>query len=347
LSLSPIELAPNQLHRFYRGGEAIASFRGIPSTDDHAPEDWIGSTATMFGADGAGLSALPDGRLLRDAIGADPVAYLGPAHTAQYGTDSALLVKLLDAGERVPVHFHPDEEFARSHLGFPHGKTEAWVIVETRGERATVWLGFREDVELDVLAGWVDRQDRAAMLDALNELTVARGDCIFVPAGFPHALGEGVFLLELQEPSDLSVLLEWTGFDIDGRRDGHLGLGFDVALQSVRRDAVRGDELAELQQRTAVAPEARPGARTLLPAAANSFFRAELLHPAPAVSLEPAFSIVVVVDGDGRLETEGGTVTLSRGSSLLVPYAAGSGELTGSVDAIRCLPPAPNGDPPP
>ena len=63
------------------------------------------------------------------------------------------------------------------------------------------------------------------------------------------------------------------------------------------------------------------------------------------MSLEPAFSILVVVDDDGRLETEGGTVTLSRGESLLVPHAAGPGELTGSVDVIRCLPPAPNGDP--
>jgi mannose-6-phosphate isomerase len=343
--VNPVELAPNQLHHFYRGGEAIASFRGIPLTDDHAPEDWVGSTATMFGANGAGLSALPDGRLLRDAIAADPVGYLGPAHAARYGADPALLVKLLDAGERLPVHFHPDQAFARSRLGLAHGKTEAWLIVETRGQRPTVWLGFREDVDLDVLAGWVDRQERASMLDALNELTVGPGDCIFVPAGLPHAIGEGIFLVELQEPSDLSVLLEWTGFEVDGTRDGHLGLGFDVALESARLTAVRGDELTELKRQTAAAPESRPGARTLLSSAASSFFGAERLRPAPAVSLEPAFSILVVVDGDGRLETEGGTVTLSRGESLLVPHAAGPGELTGSVDVIRCLPPAPNGDP--
>jgi mannose-6-phosphate isomerase len=342
--VKPVELAPNQLHRFYRGGEAIARFRGVPSTDDHAPEDWVGSTASLFGANGAGLSALPDGRLLRDAIAADPVAYLGPAHTAQYGTDSALLVKLLDAGERLPVHFHPDQAFARSRLGLAHGKTEAWLIVETRGDRPTVWLGFREDVDLDVLAGWVDRQDRTTMLDALNELTVGPGDCFFVPAGLPHAIGEGVFLLEVQEPSDLSVLLEWAGFDVDGRRDGHLGLGFAVALQNARRAALRGDELTELRRQTAAAPESRPGARTFLPAAASSFFRAERLHPAPAVSLEQEFSILVALDGEGRLDTEGGTATLSRGDSLLVPHAAGPGELTGSVDVIRCLPPAPSGD---
>jgi mannose-6-phosphate isomerase len=342
--VTPIELAPNQLHHFYRGGEGIARFRGIPSTDDHAPEDWIGSTATMFGTDGAGLSALPDGRLLRDAIAGDPVAYLGPAHTTEYGADPALLVKLLDPGERLPVHFHPDGAFARHHLGLTHGKTEAWLIVETQGERPTVWLGFSEDVGADELAHWVDRQDSAAMLDALNELTVAPGDCFFVPAGLPHAIGEGVFLVELQEPSDLTVLLEWSGFDIDGRRDGHLGLGFDTALEGARRGTVPGDELARLTRRTASVSESRPGARTLLPPAAGSFFRAERLRPSPAVSLEPAFSILVVVDGEGSLETEGGRVRLSRGESLLVPYAAGPGELKGSVDVLRCLPPAANGD---
>lgn len=339
--MNAVELEPNQLRRFYRGGGALASFRGIRPTDDRTPEDWVGSTTTIFGSGGAGLSALPDGRLLRDAIAADPVSYLGPEHAAQYGTDPALLVKLLDAGERLPVHFHPDQAFARSRLGLVYGKTEAWLIVETRGERPTVWLGFREDVDLDVLSGWVDRQERASMLGALNELTVAPGDCIFVPAGLPHAIGEGVFLVELQEPSDLSVLLEWSGFEIDGRRDGHLGLGFDAALEGVRRTAVRGDELAEVRRETSGAPESRPGAYTLLPIAASAFFRAERLRPAPAVTLEPAFSILIVVDGEGRLETEGGTATLARGESLLVPYGAGSGELTGLVEVIRCLPPTP------
>jgi mannose-6-phosphate isomerase len=341
----PIELAPNQVHHFYRGGERIARFRGIPSTDDHAPEDWVGSSATRFGTDGAGLSTLPDGRLLRDAIADDPVDYLGPSHTARYGTDPALLVKLLDAGERLPVHFHPDGTFARHHLGLGHGKTEAWLILEAQGERPTVSLGFREDVAIDELARWVDRQDSAAMRGALNELNAAPGDCFFVPAGLPHAISEGIFLVELQEPSDLTVLLEWTGFDIDGRRDGHLGLGFDVALEGVRRTAVRDDELEELSQRTAAAPEIRPGARALLPPAATPFFSAERLRPTAAVSLEPAFSILIVVGGEGRLDSEGGTVTLSRGQSHLVPYAAGPCELTGSVDVIRCLPPAPNGDP--
>src|SRR5439155_22539568 len=119
-AVDPFLLGPNPIHGFYRGGAAIARFRGVPLDDDHAPEDWVGSTTAVFGEDTLGLSVLGDGSLLRDAVAADPEAFLGPEHVARYGADTMLLVKLLDAGERLPVHYHPADAFARSH-GFAHG----------------------------------------------------------------------------------------------------------------------------------------------------------------------------------------------------------------------------------
>ncbi len=50
-----------------------------------------------------------------------------------------------------------------------------------------------------------------------------------MPAGVVHAIESGIFVLELQEPTDLSILLEWDGFAVDGDKDGHLNLGFDKA----------------------------------------------------------------------------------------------------------------------
>lgn len=342
--MKPIRLGPNQLRRFYRGGGAIARFRGVSSQGDYAPEDWVGSTTTVFGDEATGLTRLPDGRTLREAVAADPDAYLGPVHASRFGGDPALLVKLLDAGERLPVHCHPDRDFSRRHLGCQYGKTEAWVIAEVRGERPVVHLGFRHEVDAATLAGWVARQDRDALLEALNEVPAAAGDCVFVPAGIPHAIGEGVFLVELQEPSDLSVLLEWEGFAVDGAVDGHLGLGFDVALSSVDRSGWDSVRLGRLRVEGAEGRELRPGARALFAPEADPYFRGEWLRPDAAVLLEQGFSILVVLDGNGRLETERGeTLPLARGDTVLVPYGTGEGELTGTVDAIRCLPPLPTG----
>jgi mannose-6-phosphate isomerase len=152
--MKPIRLAPNQPPRRFDGGSAIAAFRGLPPLDRRAPEDWVASTTTLFGEQESGLTRLPDGRWLRDVIGADPESYLGPAHAAVWGGDPALLVKLLHAGQRLPVHCHPDREFARRHLGCPYGKTEAWVVLQTTGTRPAVFLGFREDVDRRDLRRW-------------------------------------------------------------------------------------------------------------------------------------------------------------------------------------------------
>jgi mannose-6-phosphate isomerase len=333
--VTPLRLQANQPRRFYLGGEAIARFRGTASPEDHVPEDWVGSTTPILGAEPLGLTTLPDGRLLRDAVAEEPAPFLGPGHVGTFGAHTALLVKLLHAGERLPVHLHPDGAFAREHLDASHGKTEAWLVLEG----GTIHLGFREDVDAATLRSWFDGQDSSAMLEASNELEVGRGDCIFVPAGTPHAIGEGVFIAEVQEPSDVGVLLEWERFVPEAAAT--MGLDPDTALAAARRERVQSAEIDSWTRRSADAPELRPGARAVVPPEAEPFFRAEWLRPSPAVELEPSFAIVVVVEGDGMLATDGGSLELAHGDTVLVPHAAGAGELGGDVEAIRFLPPRP------
>jgi mannose-6-phosphate isomerase len=328
----PLPLPPNPLPRFYRGGTRIAELRGLPPRDDHAPEDWVGSVTTASGSDREGLSRLEDGRTVADAIRADPEGFLGAGHRG----DPALLVKLLDAGERLPVHFHPDRAFATRHLDSPHGKSEGWVVIAAEGADPAVFLGLREPVDPDTMADWVERQDSAALLGALNRVPVRPGDTFFVPAGVLHAIGAGVLIVELQEPSDFSVLLEWQGFDIDGRSDGHLGLGFGAALRAADRTPLDADRLEWLRSSRG---DGGPGVERLFPSEADEFFRAERIRPLPSAPLPAEFSILVVVDGDGRLAAEAGDLALRRGDTALVPWAAGESTLEGDLEVIRCLAP--------
>ncbi|MES1169249.1 MAG: carbohydrate kinase, partial [Leifsonia sp.] len=146
MTLAPVLLPANQPpDRFYRGGPRIAEFRGergAAAPGDHVPEDWVASVTTQAGENSVGLTTLPDGRLLRSAVAADPLGWLGPAHVDAFGADPRLLVKLLDPGQRLPVHAHPDDAWAAAHLGHSHGKAEAWCILEP-GE---VFLGLRETI---------------------------------------------------------------------------------------------------------------------------------------------------------------------------------------------------------
>jgi mannose-6-phosphate isomerase len=333
--MKPIYLSGNQFEHFYVGGGAIAAFRGLGAAAPKTPEDWVASTTTRYGQERLGLSSLPGGRLLTEAIVAEPLSWLGAEHRAAFGDSTELLVKLLDAGERLVVHCHPTREFATQHLGCAHGKTEAWLVLETAAPETFVYLGFQTQVPQRTLRGWVEGQRTAEMLSALNRVPVSAGDAILVPAGLPHAIGAGVFVAELQEPTDFSVLLEWKGFEIDGERDGHLGLGYPVALTAVDRSGWDSDRLAGLY-----GPIDGGTARELvLPSAADPFFRAERLRA--GARCEASFAVLLVLDGEGQLGLDGEALAIRKGDTLVVPHSAGPTSILGPVSVLRCLPPAP------
>ena len=334
--MRPLLLGPNQPPaRFYRGGPRIAEFRGSPDTGDRTPEDWIGSTTTLAGESRLGLTVLDDGTLLRDAIAADPEGWLGADHFDRFGSDAMLLVKLLDPGQRLPVHAHPDREFASDLLDHDHGKAEAWFILEP-GE---VYLGLKRDVSRGELLDIVARQDTEALLGLLHRMTVAAGDAVFVPPGVLHATGEGVFLAEVQEPEDLSILLEWRGFELDGERDGHLGLGFDVVIDAVDRVG-RSDSEVEAWISRCREGEMLEG--EVLPAAAAPFFRLAHHDIRGSTGVGTGFAVGIAM-GELVLETaHGGSLELRGGTTFVVPAAVGALRAVGEGRLLLCRPPHPD-----
>src|SRR4051794_21118393 len=147
--MRPVLLAPNPVQHFYRGGGRIAALRGFTPASDHQPEEWVAATVSRFGHAGAGLALTQDGTPLRDLVAGDPEGWLGawPAASPRVSaSDTGLLLKLLDAGQRLPVHVHPDRDFAVRHLDCPYGKTEAWFVLEA-DPGATVHLGSPADAE--------------------------------------------------------------------------------------------------------------------------------------------------------------------------------------------------------
>ena len=338
---APVLLPVNQFDHFYRGGDRIGALRHGPGGPQR-PEEWIGSTTARFGQAPQGFSVLPDGRLLVEAIETNPVAWLGSEHVARYGSSIEVLVKFLDLGQRLPVHLHPNRSFARTHLGLAHGKTEAWYVLDAP-PGAQVGVGFREQMTLAQVSDWVANRDSDALLGALQTREVKPGDAMLVPAGLPHTVQSGVFVLELQEPTDLSILLEWQGFAVDGAKDGHLDLGFDTALQAVDLSAVSASDLDRLViegERIAGA-----GLRSAMPPEADGYFRAHRFDTSGGpVMVDAGFSIVVVLEGDGVLATTAGSLEVTRGDVALVPFSAGDITLHdrsgGRMTGVVCRPPA-------
>lgn len=326
--MKPITLPANQPPaRFYQGGARIAEFRGDHDPQPNTPEDWVGSTTSVRGRAPVGITQLEDGRLLSDAVTGEPVEWLGPEHVARYGADSMLLVKLLDAGQRLPVHAHPDGDFAASFVSAAHGKAEAWYILSP----GTVYLSLTQDLTIEDLHSYVKTQDISSLLALMHEIPVHTGDCVFVPHGVLHAIGAGVFIAEVQEPEDLSILLEWEGFDLDGARDGHLDLGFEVALQAVESTARSATTIESLISR---------GVKdsNTLPEEASPYFRLDKVNTTQA--FPAGFGILIALDTPVDLTMDGGELHhLNPGSTTLIPYSAGGYTVQGS--ALVARPPLP------
>lgn len=338
-SATPVLLPVNQFDHFYRGGDRIGALRHGPGGPQR-PEEWIGSITARFGQAPHGYSVLPDGRLLVEAIDSDPLSWLGAAHVARYGSSTEVLVKLLDLDQRLPVHLHPNRSFARNHLGLAHGKTEAWYVLDAP-EGAQVGVGFKETMTLDQVSDWVRDRDSAALLRALRTKVVRPGDAMLVPAGLPHTVQEGVFVLELQEPTDLSILLEWQDFAVDGARDGHLDLGFETALQAVDLGGLSASDL----DRLVLSREQIQGAglNSVLPVQADPYFRAHrIVSTEGLVTVEAGFAIVLVLEGDGVIHSDVASFEVTRGDVALMPFAAGDWNLHGGATAIVCRPPSPD-----
>jgi mannose-6-phosphate isomerase len=308
-----IRLRSNRVYRFYRGGALIDRLRGDAEEDAFFPEDWVGSVtpAANPGRNDPeeGLSRLADGRLLRDAVADDPEAWLGRDQIAHYGTSTGLLVKLLDSAQRLPVHAHPDRAFAETQLHSPFGKTEAWIVLATRGSSGDVWVGLREPVEPARWHRLIETQDVVAMLESLNRQPVRAGDVIYVPGGVPHAIGAGILIAELQEPTDFSLLCEWRDFPL-GPEDSHLGLGWDVALGAL-----------DLSAREPICT---------LPEEARRFFWADD-KPAPA----GRFGILVVLEGDGSVDGQ----PARAGDAFVLPASLEELRVEGGLRVLRCLAP--------
>jgi mannose-6-phosphate isomerase len=128
-------------------------------------------------------------------------------------------------------------------------------------------------------------------------------------------------------------MLEWRGFPL-GPGDATLGLPRDTALACLARQACPPARLQGLRGR-----RLDQAGGSLLPEAADPFFVAERIDSRISRHLAPAYSVLIVTDGTGALSTDAGlTVAIGRGSTVLIPFAAGLCTLAGEIQAVRCLP---------
>ncbi len=332
---SIIKFSANRVWRTYQGGRLLDSIEGKQNPQDSSfPEDWIGSTveARNIGREHIteGLAHVFDDKgqkvAFRDWVLQEQASFLGTRNNNLRSLDDIPLVKYLDSATRLHFQAHPTREFAQQRLNSPRGKTEAYVILSIRDDISDpyIYAGFQRSPSREQLKEWIETQNIEAIEQCFDRIPVKPGDVFLIPGGRPHALGEGILMLEIMEPSDLAVRFEFErcGYVIP-EKARFMGEGIETALDVFNFDAVPpeqvddtfrckpkiihqgsdGNCLEELvgKDKTPCFTVMRADVKNLFERQNNSFF------------------IGIVVEGSGTIQIDGTNTSLNQWERFFCP----------------------------
>lgn len=344
-------LKPNRVRRSYKGGYNLDVLEGKKACEDSFyPEDWIASGVRAINDNAsedeknAGISMIDlDGSsmLFTEFMEKYSEAFLGKRHIAKYGRKIPFLQKFLDSSVRLHFQVHPDIPFARKHLNSEHGKAEAYLILNTRDEikNPYIYLGFQRPPAREEFKSMVLAQDISRMETYFDKISVKPGDVFFIPGGLPHAIGEGIMMLEIMEPTDFTFLPEYMRNGITlSEKKRYMGLDIDKCLDAVDYTAY---SVNEIKSRFMFRPEVKEK---------NQDFQVEKLFPDNTVPFDvtrlkvsgkyeshaaDAWSVNIVTGGNGRISYDSESCLLKEGEKFLETSSSRGFILEG--DAIEII----------
>ncbi len=129
-----------------------------------------------------------------------------------------LLIKLLDAAQRLSLQVHPPVSVASQLKGEP--KTEIWYLLEAQAH-AALMAGLKKGVTREQFETELKNQTLEPLI---HRLKVKRGDAMFIPSGRIHAIDAGCLILEIQQNSDTTYrVYDWGHVGLDGKpRELHI-----------------------------------------------------------------------------------------------------------------------------
>jgi len=304
------------LKQYIWGGRRLGSMlcKPIGSENDYA-ESW----EVVDHRDGQSVvsSGPHAGMSLGDLVSQLPEELFGTKQHDRF----PLLFKFLDANKTLSVQVHPDDAYAQMMDPPDLGKTEAWVVVHA-DSGSLLYAGLKHGTTQKDLENAIDT---GTVADVLNEIEVSDGDCIFIPAGTVHALGEGLVIAEIQQASNTTFrLFDWNRLGADGKpRDLHFKQSLEVTdfekgpvrlQKSERIDDIR-EMLVECEQFQLQ--------RWTVTAGSECDFHGH-----------GGFQIVSVLEGAVELARDPSTSLLNMGETCLYPAACTNRRATAVSDSV-------------
>ncbi len=305
----PIRLSPAFKDYLWGGRRLIEDFNKNSDLDIVA-ESWELSTHP----DGSSIicGGEFDGMAFRDFIEKYGKDVLGT--TALQFDRFPVLIKFIDAKEKLSVQVHPDDTYALEKDG-EYGKTEMWYVMAS-DEGSSLYYGFNRTI---TKAEFLERIEKNTLLEVLNKVPVKKGDVFFIEAGTVHAIGEGIMICEIQQNSNATYRV----YDYDRRdkygnpRDLHISKAADVSV------------LAPVEEKTPYADS-----ETLAECKYFKVKKADIDGKRQFTAGTDSFVSVIVTEGTGVLAMNGTEIQLKPGDSIFIPAQASDFEINGRCQVI-------------
>jgi len=219
-----------------------------------------------------------------------------------------LLIKLLDAREKLSLQVHPPAAKAVELGGEP--KTEMWFIADAE-PGAELYVGLKRGVSR---SEFERRIQDGSVAESFHRVPVKAGDTMFLPSGRVHAIGAGLVIFEIQQNSDTTYrVFDWNRVGLDGKpRELHIpqslaSIDFNDFEPPLVQPTVR--EIMGMKTRTLVS---------------NDLFTVELVEaPAPTSinDVSGMMQIIGMVSGSARITSTASAppVELNAGQFCLLP----------------------------
>ena len=266
----------------------------------------------MSAVQNGSLAGVTVGALLRDCC----EELMG--RSALANGEFPMLIKFIDAADRLSVQVHPDDSYA-ARVENDRGKTEMWYIVDA-DENAEIICGLSNGVDNPAFCSALQKGE---LMSALKVQKVRTGETYFIPAGLPHAIGKGILIAEIQQNCDLTYRV----YDYDRRQaDGSLReLHIDKACEVIRPfdekeiDAIRYSR-------------GFPASRDETLANCDYFRvdKIDLCKSKYTLSQNGYLRHLLCIGGEGTIEYNGTCYPFRRGDSILLPASLSDLDLWGN-----------------
>ncbi len=223
----------------------------------------------------------------------------------QFGDNFPLLIKFIDAKEKLSIQLHPNDELSKKrHNSF--GKTEMWYIMDAEKD-GDIIVGFKEDSNEKE---YLTHLNNKTLLEILNVDKVKKGDVYYIPTGRIHAIGSGVLLAEIQQTSDITYrVYDWDRVDNEGNyRELHTELAIDAIDYKAEKSYNLGYHKTDnISSELVHCP----------------YFKTNILPLSSKITVnhkdKDSFVIYMCVDGCVEFSSEIQKVLINKGETILVP----------------------------